>query len=289
MNIANIIIIIILILIIIWLLNKVFFRTNIVYDKMLNANKQGTVNEGSGSIFTTSTNSINNSNLNDENTSNFMLSVWFYIDNWGTSMGEEKNILFMAKNSDVKNIDGLTSMNGLTKSTKCNLNTTDISYRNLNISLDKYENNLLIDIETIGGEDCKNMPSAASSGSTNSVITRHKISNIPLQKWNCLILSVDTKTFDIYLDGKLRNSFILDGTYAGSNKKNIYLGTLDNIMGFEGFITRIRYEANPINPEQAYKIYREGINASLAKSLFNQYSLKVSFLEFNKEKGSFTI
>jgi len=287
MNIANIIIIIILILIIIWLLNKVFFRTNIVYDKMLNANKEGRVNEGSGSIFTSSTNYINNSNLNDENTSNFMLSVWFYIDNWNSNISEEKNILFMAKKSDVKTIGGLTSMNGLTKSTKCNLNTTDISYRNLNISLDKYENNLLIDIET-SGEDCKNMDDAVS-GSINSVITRHKISNIPLQKWNCLILSVDTKTFDIYLDGKLRNSFILDGTYTGSNKKNIYLGTVDTILGFEGFITRIRYEANPINPEQAYKIYREGINASLAKSLFNDYSLKISFLEFNKEKGSFTI
>jgi len=282
MNIANIIIIIILILIIIWLLNKVFFSTNIVYDKILNANETG--------IIGTPTNVIPNSDLKEEGTSNFMLSVWFYIDDWATSMSKEKNILFMAKKENVKNIDGLTNLTGITKTSNCMTNVDDISYRNLNICLDSYDNNLLIDIETYGENRCRDTPQPLS-GSLNSIVTRHKISNIPLQKWNCLILSVDTKTFDVYLDGKLRNSFILDGTYNSSgSKKNIYLGNVINgVPGFEGFITRVRYEPNPINPQQAYKIYKDGINASLANSLFNQYSLKVSFLEFNKEKGSFTI
>ena len=282
MNIANIIIIIILILIIIWLLNKVFFSTNIVYDKILNANETG--------IIGTPTNVIPNSDLKEEGTSNFMLSVWFYIDDWSTSMSKEKNILFMAKSQTVKNIDGLTNLTGITKTSNCMTNVNDISYRNLNICLDSYDNNLLIDIETYGENRCRDTPQPLS-GSLNSIVTRHKISNIPLQKWNCLILSVDTKTFDIYLDGKLRNSFILDGTYNSSGtKKNIYLGNVINgVPGFEGFITRVRYEPNQINPQQAYKIYKDGINASLANSLFNQYSLKVSFLEFNKEKGSFTI
>ena len=286
MNIANIIIIIILILIIIWLLNKVFFSTNIVYDKILNANETG----NTGTLLTNSTNAIPNKDLKEEGTSNFMLSVWFYIDDWGTSMGKEKNILFMAKNETVKNSSGLTNLTGITKTSDCMTNVNDISFRNLNICLDSYDNNLLIDIETYGENRCRDT-TQPTNGTFNSIVTRHKISNIPLQKWNCLILSVDTKTFDIYLDGKLRNSFILDGTYNSSgDKKNIYLGNVINsVPGFEGFITRVRYEPNPINPQQAYKIYKEGINASLANSLFNQYSLKVSFLEFNKEKGSFTI
>lgn len=279
MNIANIIIIIILILIIIWLLNKVFFSTNIVYDKILNANK--TDNE---ETLVPTNNVITYKDLDVENTSNFMLSVWFYIEDWGTTMGKEKNILFMAKNPNVKNSPGLTNLTGITKTSNCMVNVNDISFRNLNICLDSYDNNLLIDIETFntGRNGCDE---------DSSLITRHKISNIPLQKWNCLILSVDTKTFDVYLDGKLRNSFILDGTYNNSvSKKNIYLGNVNNsVPGFEGFITRVRYEPNSINPQQAYNIYKEGINSSLAKSLFNQYSLKVSFLEFNKEKGSFTI
>jgi hypothetical protein len=253
---------------------------------MISANETG----NAGTLLNNSSNAIPNKDLKEEGTSNFMLSVWFYIDDWATSMGKEKNILFMAKNETVKNSSGLTNLTGITKTSDCMTNVNDISYRNLNICLDSYDNNLLIDIETYGENRCRDT-TQPTNGTLNSIVTRHKISNIPLQKWNCLILSVDTKTFDIYLDGKLRNSFILDGTYNSSgDKKNIYLGNVINsVPGFEGFITRVRYEPNPINPQQAYKIYKEGINASLAKSLFNQYSLKVSFLEFNKEKGSFTI
>jgi len=279
MNIANIIIIIILILIIIWLLNKVFFSTNIVFDKMIDATKEAS----DGSMITSSTNFIPNKDLKEENTSNFMLSVWFYIDDWNTNMGNEKNILYMSSDNNAKTLTNLQGLSGITKTSDCMSGSTDNNtYKNLNICLDKYDNNLLIDLETTGGTDC-----------TQSRFTRHQVSNIPLQKWNCLILSVDTKTFDVYLDGKLRNSFILEGTYNNiESKKNIYLGNIESVAdknGFQGFITRVRYEPTSINPQQAYKIYREGINASLAKSLFNQYSLKVSFLEFNKEKGSFTI
>ena len=63
----------------------------------------------------------------------------------------------------------------------------------------------------------------------------------------------------------------------------------NNNTSFEGFITRIRYEGNSINPQDAYNIYKEGINSSLATSIFNKYRLKISFLEYNKENGTITI
>jgi hypothetical protein len=62
-------------------------------------------------------------------------------------------------------------------------------------------------------------------------------------------------------------------------------GSTEN-SGFEGYITRIRYEGNSINPQDAYKIYKAGINSKLATSIFNKYRLKISFLEYNKEKGT---
>ena len=40
---------------------------------------------------------------------------------------------------------------------------------------------------------------------------------------------------------------------------------------------------------QVYKIYKEGIDQSLARSLFNKYKLKVSFLEYNKSIGELSI
>ena len=237
-----------------------------------------------------SSNSIKNEDFQENGTANFMLSVWFYIDDWGSEISKEKNILFIGNNNDVKTPEELASLqSGSISKSICNISDSDsdslINYKNLNISLDDYQNILNIDIETLPNK----------SNDLSSCFTRYAIKNIPIQKWNCLIISVDTKTMDVYLDGKLRNSFILHGLYKsdlGSRlKKNIYLGQqLSNVnVGFEGYITRVRYEPNSINPKEAYNIYKEGINASLVKSIFNKYSLKVSFLEYNKERGSFSI
>ena len=276
MDAANIIIIVFLILILLWVISHFFFYTNIVYDIILDASKE----------YSESTNKINNSNLKETNNANFMLSVWFYIDNWGNRISNEKNILFLANTKEVSTPENLkTQSMGISKR-ECNIDDSNtINYKNLSVCLDNYENILNIDIETL--------PNRSSDGS--GCFSRYIVKNIPIQKWNCLIISVDTKTMDVYLDGKLRNSFILHGPYKndlGSGKvKNIYLGNIGTTssVGFEGFITRVRYEPNSINPKEAYNIYKDGINASLAKSIFNKYSLKVSFLEYNKERGSFII
>tara|TARA_B100001093_G_C26798847_1_gene1002433 strand:+ start:250 stop:1080 length:831 start_codon:yes stop_codon:yes gene_type:complete len=276
MNILAIFVIIVLVLVIIWALNNLIFKTNIIYDIMCDAKQKATAS---------SSNVINNEDLNENNTSNFMLSVWFYIDSWGNEIGNEKNILYLATNIDAQTVSELQgNLSGLsTKVKKENMNTE--IYKNLNICLDKFENNLFVDVETY--------PDSSTISDTQSTFTRYKISNIPVQKWNCLTLCIDTRTMDIYLDGKLVNSFILHGlyknVYENYAKKNMYLGSIGNNNGFEGFITRIRYDPYALNPEEVYKIYKEGIDQSLARSLFNKYKLKVSFLEYNKSIGELSI
>jgi len=283
MSIINIIIIVILALLLLWGLNNVFFKTNIIYDTMCEASLLAPTQTASPLVSTT--NVIIAKDIPDTVSSNFMLSVWFYIDNWGNSIGMEKNILHMSKHYNASTPDTLLNMSsGISAKVAITTSTTDPGNKNINISLDKYENNLFIDIECYPDK-------AVDSGKT--IYTRYKIPNIPVQKWNNLTISVDTRTLDVYLDGKLRNSFIMHGLYKNYydtlTLKNIYLGTIANNVGFEGFITRIRYLGDSINPQDAYNIYKEGINASLANSLFNKYSLKVSFLEYNNEKASFKI
>ena len=100
MNIVNIVIIAIILVIIFIILNNIFLKTNIVYDKMLDANDDPEYGVGGGGFLTSATvkkNVIPNNVLNDNFTSNFMISVWFYIDNWGSSIGEEKNILYLGQ------------------------------------------------------------------------------------------------------------------------------------------------------------------------------------------------
>lgn len=289
MGVVNIIIITFLILVLLWVINKWFFRTNVIYDIICDANEpaESDTNDSVLSYMSTNKNVIKNKDFNENNTSNFMLSLWFYVDNWGNSISIEKNILYISNKSNSDTLPDLQNMStGISKKSS-GISGVNNTYKNLNICLDKYENNLIIDIETY-------LDSFDDAGDSSSNFTRYVVKNVPIQKWNNLTLSVDTKTFDVYLDGKLRNSFILHGVYKNklenSATKNIYLGNLGaQNKGFEGFITRIRYEPNSINPQEAYNIYKAGINSSLVRYAFNKYSLKVSFLEYNKERGSFRI
>lgn len=283
MDAYKVVLIIFLILLIIWILGKLFFTTNIVYDIMCDASVvAANLEMDNQSLFSKNKNIV--TDFNDNSTTNFMLSVWFYIDDWENKISKEKNVLFMS-NTPIANpaFDNPSDFMGISKKNCKNGADTGVTYKNLNIALDDYNNNLLIDIET--------QPGDATDGSY--CYTRYLVKNISVQKWNCLTISVDTKILDVYLDGKLRNSFILPNIYNSSdltNRNKMYLGHInERSPGFQGVITRIRYEPNSINPQEAYNIYKEGINSSLAKSLYDKYSMKVSFLEYNKEKGSFTI
>ena len=286
MDAYKVVLIIFLILLIIWILGKLFFTTNIVYDIMCDANViAANLEMNNQSLFSKNKNIV--TDFNDNSTTNFMLSVWFYIDDWENRISKEKNVLFMSHTPIAKPaFDNINEFMGISKKDCKNGAVTGDTYKNLNIALDDYNNNLLIDIET--------QPANARDATDNSYCyTRYLVKNISVQKWNCLTISVDTKILDVYLDGKLRNSFILPNIYNSSdltNQNKMYLGHINETSpGFQGVITRIRYEPNSINPQEAYNIYKEGINSSLAKSLYDKYSMKVSFLEYNKEKGSFTI
>jgi len=282
MSVINIIILVILALVLFWGLKNVFFKTNIIYDRMCDASQAETA--VTAPTTKTTTNIIVAGDIPETTSSNFTLSVWFYIDNWGNNIGNEKNILYMATDSASQTRAGLKNgLSGISKKVSVSpTQTTQPFNKNINIALDTYENNLFIDIECFG------------AAANETIFTRYKIPNISVQKWNNLTLSVDGRTLDVYLDGKLRNSFMLHGLYKNYYDtrilKNIYLGNISTSNpGFEGFITRVRYEGASCNPQDAYNIYKEGINASLANSIFNKYSLKVSFLEYNKEKGTFQI
>ena len=299
MNIVNIVIIAIILVIIYIILRNTILKTNIVYDKMLDANDEDPQYDAGGGGFLTSAtvkkNVIPNNVLNDNFTSNFMISVWFYIDNWGTGIGEEKNVLYLGQSERDTTVPIFksSSMPGISNVQCIGTDTTQtINHKKFAISLDSFDNNIFIDVKTFKNDEC-----------SDDLYTRYKIENIPIQKWNCLTISVDTLLMDVYLDGKLYSSFILPSTFDNDNssqlnENNIYLGNLlkqeqslanTTNIGFQGFITRVRYEPNAINTQEALNIYKAGINKSLLSSVFNKYGLKVSFLEYNQEKSSFLI
>ena len=111
MAIVNIIIIIVLVIVLIWGLNNLFFKTNIIFDIMCDAKEPASRFDSTNSasnLFSSNKNVIFSKEIPETSSSNFMLSVWFYIDNWGDNIANEKNILFMASRENAQTVSQLT-------------------------------------------------------------------------------------------------------------------------------------------------------------------------------------
>jgi hypothetical protein len=107
------------------------------------------------------------------------------------------------------------------------------------------------------------------------------ISEFPLQKWVNLIVSFNGAALDVYLDGKLIKSCVVDRGSELNNTTSIVLGETGKDFGF---ITNVKLKSNPIAPQEAWDIYSQGFGGSPWSDLLNKYKLKLSFMVDNQEQ-----
>ena len=182
----------------------------------------------------------------NKSTSNYAYSVWIYVNNWDDGYGNEKVILErMSPNGEVAP----------------------------GIYLAPITNDILI-------------KSSLEDGNTDSG-QEHlcTLANIPLQKWVHLVVSLNTRALDVYLDGKLVRTCLLEGV-AASNKNSDLKITPNG--GFDGFTSRIKYVPDRINPQQAYDLYKQGPGGDGMLGA-NKYKVRVALMEDNQETSSFEI
>jgi hypothetical protein len=205
---------------------------------------------------------------NNNHSNNYTYSTWFYVNDWNYRFGEPKIIL-----------GRLDKDNNPSPS----------------ITLGAMENNINVAVACYPSGPAQQGTSTSTSNSnsnststSNSTPTIHQcnVSNIPLQKWVNLIISLYGRTLDVYLDGKLVRTCVLPGVAKVNPNTNI-LVTPNG--GFNGWTTNFQYWSTSSNPQQAYNIYKGGFGGSPLGNLFNKFRIKVSFLSDNKEKSSFVI
>ena len=205
--------------------------------------------------------------------SNFAYSIWFYVNDWNYKFGDKKVIF---------------NRNGSPE-----------------VSLDKFENNLTIDLgiynhsasstiesmTNLGSADsdpnCPHAPAGGGGGGGgNSGTHKCTVANVPLQRWVNVIMSVYGRSLDVYVDGKLVRTCVLPNV-AHVNPTDDVVVTPNG--GFEGWTSNFQYFSDAINPQQAWNIYKAGYGGSLLGDLFNKYVIKVEFLKDGQEQGSFEI
>lgn len=267
-------IVLIIAVVLFFVISHFFLRTNIIWDEIV----QGLTGQGghsnigySGSDANTTISNMSttvkklinacgqtslivpNSAFPPVMTSNIMFTIWFFIDDYTQNLGQAKYVCSL-----------IGEQGGSQYSPS------------LIVFLTPYNNNLGIALRT------------QNSSSSSETFNFYFIDNIPLQKWNCLTLSIIDRTLDVYLEGKLVNSYILEGFYSIKNNTSLYIGNNSN-QNFAGFITRARYDNGGVNPQQAYEIYKDGIKTSFAGDFLNRYRLKVGLYEYNNRVGGFTV
>jgi hypothetical protein len=94
-------------------------------------------------------------------------------------------------------------------------------------------------------------------------------------------MSVNGRTLDIYLDGKLVNTCVMPGVAKISNSAPIVITPAG---GFSGYTSNIEYWSKPTNPQEAWNIYRKGHGGG---NVFSKYKLKIAVLKNNKETSSY--
>jgi hypothetical protein len=113
-----------------------------------------------------------------------------------------------------------------------------------------------------------------------------EVSEFPLQKWVNLIISFNGSAMDVYVDGKLVKSCVVNQGSKLANTDKIILGDESKKDNDVGFITNVKLKAAPIAPQEAWDIYSQGFGGSPWSDLLNKYKVKLSFIVDNQEQAS---
>jgi hypothetical protein len=126
-------------------------------------------------------------------------------------------------------------------------------------------------------------PKATSSNPTNC-----EISEFPLQKWVNLIVSFNGSAMDVYVDGKLVKSCVVNMGSELAKTLSIVLGEDPTTVRNKdvGFITNVKLKSSPIASQEAWDIYSQGFGGSPWSDLLNKYKVKLSFIVDNQEQTS---
>lgn len=115
-----------------------------------------------------------------------------------------------------------------------------------------------------------------------------EIAEFPLQKWVNLIISFNGSAMDVYVDGKLVKSCVVNLGSRLQETQSIVLGDDSEAVKTAdiGFITNVKLKAAPIAPQEAWDIYSQGFGGSPWSDLLNKYKVKLSFIVDNQEQAS---
>ena len=191
---------------------------------------------------------VDASDLSSSDTSsvNFAYSIWFYVDDWNYKYGQAK-VIFGRLDKNKK---------------PCPSVILAPTQNNINVSITVYP----------------------SSSSASEIIHSCGVHNIAIQKWVNLIISVNNRTLDIYIDGKLVRTCMLPGVPKIDDDSNV---SVTPGGGFSGYTAKLQYWDEAIDPQKAWNTYKMGYGDGFL-SFLTKYEVKVSVMDDGVEESTIT-
>lgn len=207
---------------------------------------------------------------------NFTYSIWLYVNNWNYKNGEYKPIFGRFDGGNASDeiltsyFDGINNcMTRPSPDSDCSLNPSPV------VTFDKVQNNILVYI-----------PNSYRDDTTEKTYTnpfKCEVRNIPIQKWVNFSMTVYNKTLDVYINGKLHKTCVMNSVpVMSSGDIHITPGG-----GFDGYTSKFQFYPEALNPQEIWNIYSNGYG-SLASTL-GDYQVKMSLIENGNETNSLTI
>ncbi len=102
--------------------------------------------------------------------------------------------------------------------------------------------------------------------------------NVPLQRWTSIIITLNGRSMDLYLNGKLTRTCLLKDVPSIDSTSNLLLTPNG---GFSGYTTNFKYWADTVNPQQAWNIYKSGPGGNIFSNFLGNYKIQLNLLNGN--------
>ena len=252
----------------------------------------------------------------------FTISVWIYIDDWNYKYGQKKVILTRSLPSNgtsmilpsieldnykndleikVNTYDtqGGSSSTSSTDDTQGGSSSTsssdDTQGGSSSTSSNDLEGLLYTNNIQFGADsniECVNRTIMLDGVNQNIYCTDvdmqksgAKIENINMQKWVNIITTVNNRSLDTYINGKLMKTKTFNNVIdtTAFNYGNIVITPNG---GFGGYVSKVRYYPRYITPNEAWNIYKDGFGDAFASTL-DKYNVSLTFYEDQVEQNKF--
>ena len=171
----------------------------------------------------------------------YSVSIWIYIANWGTNKNRNKTFLTLD--------GGGGTFNTLQMYMGANTNKMGIRVSTV---LDPTSRPNLRPAEQAGIE------AAASSPYRDDDFLQGDLQSVDLQKWVHICVVLSGRRLDVYMDGKLTRSAVLDSMFDVDGNGTSYIMKVGGPKGFGGLIGQINAANFAYTPDRVWSLYNNG-------------------------------